>query len=71
VKLIVSGGAPLAPHVEEFLRLAMGAPVVQVGGPDWLWTASLGGAGAVQGGLRLVARQRACFPKHTRTPGLA
>jgi long-chain acyl-CoA synthetase len=30
VKLIVSGGAPLAPHVEEFLKLAMCAPVVQV-----------------------------------------
>jgi long-subunit acyl-CoA synthetase (AMP-forming) len=31
VKLIVSGGAPLAPHVEEFLKVAMCAPVVQVG----------------------------------------
>jgi hypothetical protein len=30
VKLIVSGGAPLAPHVEEFLKVAMCAPVVQV-----------------------------------------
>ncbi|WIA35224.1 hypothetical protein OEZ86_003686 [Tetradesmus obliquus] len=29
VKLIVSGGAPLAPHVEEFLKVAMCAPVVQ------------------------------------------
>jgi len=31
VRLIVSGGAPLAPHVEEFLRVAMCAPVAQVG----------------------------------------
>jgi acyl-CoA synthetase (AMP-forming)/AMP-acid ligase II len=30
VKLVVSGGAPLAPHVEEFLRVAMCAPVSQV-----------------------------------------
>jgi long-subunit acyl-CoA synthetase (AMP-forming) len=30
VKLIVSGGAPLAPNVEEFLKVAMCAPVVQV-----------------------------------------
>lgn len=30
VRLIVSGGAPLAPHVEEFLKVAMCAPVVQV-----------------------------------------
>lgn len=29
VKLIVSGGAPLAPHVEEFLRVCMCAPVAQ------------------------------------------
>ncbi|KAF8060497.1 LACS4 [Scenedesmus sp. PABB004] len=29
VRLIVSGGAPLAPHVEEFLKVAMCAPVVQ------------------------------------------
>lgn len=29
VKLIVSGGAPLAPHVEEFLKVAMCSPVVQ------------------------------------------
>eukprot|EP00775_Hariotina_reticulata_P012349 gene12349-12483_t len=29
VKLIVSGGAPLAPHVEEFLKVAMCTPVVQ------------------------------------------
>ncbi|KAI8471525.1 MAG: hypothetical protein J3K34DRAFT_416911 [Monoraphidium minutum] len=29
VKLIVSGGAPLAPHVEEFLRVTMCAPVAQ------------------------------------------
>ncbi|GBF95915.1 hypothetical protein Rsub_08038, partial [Raphidocelis subcapitata] len=29
VRLIVSGGAPLAPHVEEFLRVAMCAPVAQ------------------------------------------
>lgn len=31
VRLIVSGGAPLAPHVEEFLKVAMCTPVVQVG----------------------------------------
>jgi hypothetical protein len=31
VKLLVSGGAPLAPHVEDFLKVAMCAPVVQVG----------------------------------------
>lgn len=29
VRLIVSGAAPLAPHVEEFLRVAMCAPCVQ------------------------------------------
>eukprot|EP00892_Ulva_mutabilis_P009730 jgi/Ulvmu1/7129/UM034_0035.1 len=29
VTSIVSGGAPLAPHVEEFLKVAMCAPVVQ------------------------------------------
>lgn len=29
VRLIVSGGAPLAPHVEDFLKVAMCAPVVQ------------------------------------------
>jgi long-chain acyl-CoA synthetase len=29
VRIIVSGGAPLAPHVEEFLKVAMCAPVVQ------------------------------------------
>ena len=29
VRAIVSGGAPLAPHVEEFLKVAMCAPVVQ------------------------------------------
>eukprot|EP00897_Mesotaenium_endlicherianum_P001315 jgi/Mesen1/1210/ME000128S00185 len=29
VKIIISGAAPLAPHVEEFLRVAMCAPVVQ------------------------------------------
>mmetsp|Transcript_9256 Transcript_9256/g.16316 ORF Transcript_9256/g.16316 Transcript_9256/m.16316 type:complete len:660 (-) Transcript_9256:759-2738(-) len=29
VKIVVSGGAPLAPHVEEFLRVTVCAPVVQ------------------------------------------
>jgi len=29
VRIIVSGGAPLAPHVEEFLKVAMCSPVVQ------------------------------------------
>ena len=29
VKLIVSGGAPLAPHVEEFLRVCMCSAVAQ------------------------------------------
>jgi hypothetical protein len=29
VRVIVSGGAPLAPHVEEFLKVTMCAPVVQ------------------------------------------
>ena len=29
VRLIVSGGAPLAPHTEEFLKVTMCAPVVQ------------------------------------------
>ncbi|KXZ49465.1 hypothetical protein GPECTOR_21g691 [Gonium pectorale] len=29
IKAVVSGGAPLAPHVEDFLRVAMCAPVVQ------------------------------------------
>ncbi len=29
VKIIVSGGAPLAGHVEEFLKITMCAPVVQ------------------------------------------
>lgn len=28
-RLVVSGGAPLAPHVEEFLKIAMCCPVVQ------------------------------------------
>ncbi len=28
----MSGGAPLAPRVEEFLRVTMGCPVLQVGG---------------------------------------
>ena len=31
VRVIISGGAPLAPHVEEFLRVAMCVPVAQVG----------------------------------------
>ncbi len=35
VKLIVSGGAPLAGHVEEFLKVTMCAPVVQVCLPSW------------------------------------
>jgi hypothetical protein len=30
IKAVVSGGAPLAPHVEEFLRVAFCAPMVQV-----------------------------------------
>jgi hypothetical protein len=30
VRIILSGGAPLAAHVEEFLRVAMCAPVAQV-----------------------------------------
>lgn len=29
VKVVVSGGAPLAPHVEDFLRVTMCCPVVQ------------------------------------------
>ncbi|PNW73635.1 hypothetical protein CHLRE_13g566650v5 [Chlamydomonas reinhardtii] len=29
IKAVVSGGAPLAPHVEDFLRVTMCAPVVQ------------------------------------------
>ncbi|GLC41297.1 hypothetical protein PLESTB_001078100 [Pleodorina starrii] len=29
IKAVVSGGAPLAPHVEDFLRVIMCAPVVQ------------------------------------------
>ena len=29
VRALVSGGAPLAPHVEEWLKVAMCAPVVQ------------------------------------------
>jgi long-chain acyl-CoA synthetase len=29
IKAVVSGGAPLAPHVEDFLRVVMCAPVVQ------------------------------------------
>jgi long-chain acyl-CoA synthetase len=29
VRIIVSGGAPLAPHTEEFLKVTMCAPVVQ------------------------------------------
>ena len=28
----MSGGAPLAPAIEEFLKVTMCAPVVQVGG---------------------------------------
>ncbi len=31
VRMLVSGGAPLAPHVEEFLKVAFCCPVVQVG----------------------------------------
>lgn len=31
VRILVSGGAPLAPHVEEFLKVAFCCPVVQVG----------------------------------------
>eukprot|EP00955_Chlamydomonas_euryale_P029712 313028-Chlamydomonas_euryale.AAC.1 len=30
VKIVISGGAPLSAHVEEFLRVAMCCPVVQV-----------------------------------------
>lgn len=30
VRVIVSGGAPLSPAIEEFLRVAMCCPVVQV-----------------------------------------
>lgn len=30
VRVVVSGGAPLAPAIEEFLKIAMCAPVVQV-----------------------------------------
>jgi hypothetical protein len=30
VRILVSGGAPLAPHVEEFLKVAFCCPVVQV-----------------------------------------
>jgi hypothetical protein len=29
VKIVISGAAPLAPHVEEFLRVVTCAPVVQ------------------------------------------
>lgn len=29
VRLILSGAAPLAPHVEDFLKVTMCAPVVQ------------------------------------------
>ncbi len=31
VRLIVSGGAPLAPHDEDFCKVALG-PLLQVGG---------------------------------------
>ncbi len=31
VRFIVSGGAPLAPHVEDFCNVALG-PLLQVGG---------------------------------------
>ena len=48
VRLIVSGGAPLTPALEEFLKVAMCAPVVQVRG---------GGAG---GGRVSAGRQSAC-----------
>lgn len=30
VKLVISGGAPLASHVEHFLKVTMGCPVAQV-----------------------------------------
>jgi hypothetical protein len=30
VKLVISGGAPLASHMEHFLRVTMGCPVAQV-----------------------------------------
>ena len=34
VRLIVSGGAPLTPALEEFLKVTMCAPVVQVRGGE-------------------------------------
>ena len=57
VRIIVSGGAPLAPHVEEFLRVAMCAPVAQVrGGVCVGWgelcvVLGVGEGGAVPGGV--------------------
>jgi long-subunit acyl-CoA synthetase (AMP-forming) len=53
VKLLVSGGAPLAPHVEDFLKVAMCAPVVQV--RVRRWGAAGGGAG---GGVQPFAQVR-------------
>ena len=57
LRIIVSGGAPLAPHVEEFLRVAMCAPVAQVrGGVCVGWgelcvVLGVGEGGAVPGGV--------------------
>jgi hypothetical protein len=47
VRIIISGGAPLAAHVEEFLRVAMCAPVAQVGLGGAVW----GPGGGVWGGM--------------------
>jgi long-chain acyl-CoA synthetase len=44
VRLVLSGAAPLSPHVEEFLRVVMCAPVLQGYGmnlPCFIFHASL------------------------------
>lgn len=37
VRLILSGAAPLAPQVQEFMAVAMCAPVLQVRPCGWDW----------------------------------
>lgn len=56
VKLLVSGGAPLAPHVEDFLKVAMCAPVVQVRVRHWGRQGGGGRGGLQEGGCSPLRR---------------
>jgi hypothetical protein len=47
VRVILAGAAPLANHVEEFLKVGMCAPMVQVGGRAG--PGGLGGLGGLGG----------------------